>query len=374
MGARGKAPFKTLLTHGFIVDEQARKMSKSLGNYIGVMDQLSKRGADILRWWIASQNYQDDVRCSENLIAQAEDGYRKIRNTLRYCMGACGDFDPAHHSARPADCSIDLWMKMELQRLIRDVRAAFDDYEFHRAARLLYEFCTVQASAVYFSAVKDRLYCEAADSPRRRATQTVVHEMLLALVKLLAPILPHTAEEAWAHIPFRPASEPQSVHLASLPEFDEEMLRFAESLRPETTDLSQYASDELRPGPMWIWDRLLDLRSLGLAKLEALRNAAVKNPLDAEAVFKVPVGNEAVARFVQMYLPELEDMLGVGYARLERAESLPEGVGVDVEVLDSRQKYKRCARSWKRRPDVGSDPEHPDLSARDAKVMKELRR
>jgi isoleucyl-tRNA synthetase len=288
-------------------------------------------------------------------------------------MGACGDFDPAHHAAQPADHSIDLWMRMELHRLIRDVRQAYDDYEFHRAARLLYEFCTVQASAVYFSAAKDRLYCEAPDSPRRRATQTVIHETLLALVKLLAPILPHTCEEAWEHVPFRPADEPHSVHLAELPGFDAEMLRMAEAMRPETTDLASYEADGIQVGPMWIWDRLLDLRSAALVKLEALRNTAVKNPLDAEAVFKVAAGNDAAARFVQTYLSELEDMLGVGYARLERVAGLPEGVTVDVEVRDSRGKYKRCARCWKRRPDVGSDPPYPDLSARDAKVVRRFR-
>ena len=372
LGSRGKAPFRTVLTHGFIVDEDGRKMSKSLGSAIGVIAQLQKRGADVLRWWIASQNYQDDVRCSENLIAQAEDAYRKIRNTLRFCMGACRDFDPVHHTARPAEHSIDLWMKMEVQRLVRDVRQAYDDYEFHRAARLLYEFCTVQASAVYFSAVKDRLYCDAPHSPRRRATQTVIHEMLLALTKLLAPILPHTCEEAWEHIPFRPAGEPHSVHLAALPEHDAEMLRMAETLRPETTDLSAFESDEIQAGPMWVWDRLLDLRSAGLVKLEALRNSTVKNPLDAEAVFKVAAGNDAAARFMQTYVAELEDMLGVGCARLERPAELPEGVTVDVEVEDARGKYKRCARCWKRRPDVGSDPAYPDLSARDAAVMRGL--
>ncbi len=197
LGARGLPPFKTVLTHGYVVDEEGRtKMSKSLGNTMNVVDQLAKRGADVLRLWVASQNYQDDVRCGEGLIVQAEDSYRKIRNTLRFCMGSCSDFDPAHHAAEPSDHSIDKWMRMQLHMLIRDVRAAYDAYEFHKATRMLYEFCTVQASSVYMSAVKDRLYCEFPDANRRRATQTVIHEMLVAMVKLLAPILPHTCEEA----------------------------------------------------------------------------------------------------------------------------------------------------------------------------------
>jgi isoleucyl-tRNA synthetase len=374
LAAEGVPPFRTVLTHGFVVTEGGLKMSKSLGNAIDVIEQLDKRGADVLRLWVASQNYQDDVRCSDRLIAQAEDAYRKIRNTLRFVMGACADFDPAADAVEPAEHSIDRWMRLELHALIRDVRAAFDAYEFHRATRLLYEFCTVQASSVYMSAVKDRLYCEAPNSPRRRATQAVLHELLVTLVKLLAPILPHTAEEAWEHIPGRAAAgdEPRSVHFEMLPDCDEEMLEMAEDLRPVNPDLGAFSTDAIEVGPRWIWDRLMELRSSGLAKLEALRNAGVKNPLDAEAVFKVGSGNERAAQLVETYLGELEDMLGVGHARLERTGDLPEGEVVDVEVHDAREKYRRCARSWKRRPDVGSDADYPDLSARDAAVMRQL--
>jgi isoleucyl-tRNA synthetase len=372
LGACGKPPFATVLTHGWVMDEQGRKMSKSLGNTVDVIEQLQKRGADILRLWTASQYYPDDVRCSENLIAQAEDAYRKIRNTLRFCMGSCFDFDAAHHSVQPAAHSIDLWMRMELHRLIRDVREAFNTYEFHKATRAIYEFCTVQASSIYLSAVKDRLYCEAPNSPRRRATQTVIHEMLIALTKMLAPILPHTCEEAWEHIPFRPAVEPHTVHLASLPDFDAEMLNLAEDIRPVNADAATWTSDKLEAGPAWIWSNLLEWRSAGLSKLETLRNAGVKNPLDVEAVFRVARGDKATEAVVKTYLSELEDLLGVGYARLDYVDSLSEGVKVDVQVFDTREKYKRCARSWKRRPDVGTAASHPELSARDAAVMKSL--
>jgi len=375
LGAGGKAPFKTVLTHGFVVTEEGYKMSKSLGNAIDVMEQLDKRGADILRWWVASQNYQDDIRCSDALIAQSEDAYRKIRNTLRFCMGACSDFDPARHATDPPDNSVDLWMRMELARLIRDVRQAYDEYEFHRAARLIYEFCTVQASSVYLSAVKDRLYCESPDSVRRRASQTVIHEMLIALVKLLAPILPHTCDEAWEHIPSRPQDEPSSVHLALLPDHDRRMLELAEQLTPVVKDQAFFAADQIEPGPGWVWAQLMELRSAGLIKLEALRNAGVKNPLDAEAVFKVSQDNDDAATLIETHLKELEDLLGVGTAQIRRVrpeELAGEKTVVEVEVTDAREKYARCARSWKRRPDVGSDPDYPDLSARDAAVMREL--
>ena len=372
LGTAGKAPFRAVLTHGFVVTEDGYKMSKSLGNVIDVIEQLDRRGADILRLWIASQNYQDDVRCSEKLIAQAEDAYRKVRNTLRFCMGACADFDPAKHATEPTEHSVDRWMLLELHQLVRDVRAAYDGYEFHRATRLLYEFCTVQASSVYLSAVKDRLYCESPDAVRRRASQTVIHRMLDVLVRLLAPILPHTCEEAWAHIPNRAADEPDSVHLAALPECDEEVLRLAEDYRPVNPDLAALSGDKLTIGPAWIWERLMDLRGAGLVKLEALRNAGVKNPLDAEAVFRVAGDNDAAVKLMETYLREMEDLLGVGFARVECADDLPEGVTVDVEVFDTREKYARCARSWRRRPDVGSNDAYPDLSARDAAVMEEL--
>ncbi len=372
LGSRGQAPFRTVLTHGFVVDEDGYKMSKSDGNTIDVIDQLDKRGADILRLWIASQDYQDDVRCGENLIAKAEDAYRKIRNTLRFCMGSCSDFDPARDTVEPTEHSVDRWMLMQIHQLIRDVREAFDAYEFHKATRRMYEFCTVEASSIYLSAVKDRLYCESPDAIRRRASQTVIHLMLCSLVKLLAPILPHTCEEAWGHIPAKPADWPESVHLALLPEYDEDILSLAGDIRPVSADDGKWALDELRTGPAGIWDKLMDLRGAGLVKLEALRNAGVKKTLDAEAVFKVRAGDDEAMQIIETYRPELEDLLGVGYARVEFADDLPDGTTVDVEVLDSRERYERCARSWKRRPDVGSNEKFPDLSARDAAVMEEL--
>ena len=371
LGAVGVPPCRAILTHGFVVTEDGHKMSKSLGNAVDVVEQLSKRGADVLRLWVASQNYQDDVRCSEALIAQAEDAYRKIRNTLRFCMGACFDFEPHHHATAPADHSLDRWMRLELHRLVRDVREAYEAYEFHRAARRMYEFCTVQASSIYMAAVKDRLYCELPDSPRRRATQTVLHELLVVLVKLLAPIIPFTCEEAWGHIPSR-GDEAGSVHLALLPDVDEEALEVAEAVGTPWCSTMKVQAETINPSPAMIWARLLDLRQRGLIELESLRNAGVKNPLDAEAVFTHAAADASSAAFLEMYLPELEDLLGVGHARVESAEETPGDEPIAVGVEDAREKYPRCARSWKRRPDVGSDDQYPDLSARDAAVMKAL--
>ncbi len=343
LAAAGTCPFKTVLTHGFVVDEHGYKMSKSLGNAVNVQAELAKRGADIMRLWVASVNYQDDIRTSDALIGQIEDAYRKIRNTLRFAMGNCFDFDPAADRTDPDPHAVDAWMRGELDRLTAEVLAAYEAFEFHRVYRLIYEFCTVQASSIYMAAVKDRLYCDAADGPRRRATQTVLYDTALTLIRLLAPILPFTADEAWEALPNRPADLPDSVHLALMPE-------------PAATG-----------EPDADWAKLLAIRDEGLAQLEALRAAGVKNPLDAEAVVRVADNKEAA--WVQQYLTEVEDLLGVGSSRVEvfaKADAaLPE-----VHVADARDKYERCARSWKRRPDVGSDPDQPQLSARDAKVVK----
>ena len=372
LAAIGKCPFKNVLTHGFVVDENGRKFSKSTGA-VSVQQELGKRGADILRLWVASVNYQDDVRSSDALIAPLEEAYRKIRNTLRYAMGSCYDFNPAADAVQPAEHSIDRWMMLELNSLTASVLEAYEAFELHDAYRLIYEFCSVQASSIYMAAVKDRLYCDAPDSPRRRATQTVLHELLMTLTRLLAPILPFTSEEAWRHIPSRPTDTPASVHLARMPEPDSELTK-AYEIQPDLRDLATFSADHLQSGPGVIWQRLLDLRTSALVKLEALRNAGVKNAMDAEVVFHVAESDRAHLQLLELYRQELEDLLGVGYASIDVVAATAEPNTVEIEVLDSRERYKRCERSWKRRPDVGSDPEYPELSARDASAVRAMGR
>ena len=261
---------------------------------------------------------------------------------------------------------MDRWMRTELHRLIRDVRAAYDRYEFHRATRMLYDFCTVQASSVYLNAAKDRLYCDEPDGPRRRATQTVIHETLTVLTKLLTPILAHTCEEAWGHVPGRDPAEPDEVALARLPEPDGEMLALADEADAATDDLSALAANPDEATPARVWPRLLELRSRALERLEAFRSV-VKNSLETEIEFRV--GDEAARDLLSTYLVDLEDLTGAGYASVA---VVPDVDGVEIEVRDSRETYEKCARSWKRRPDVGSDPDYPDLSARDAATMRLL--
>ena len=343
LGAEGRPPFEAVLTHGFVVDEHGYKMSKSAGNVVSATEAVDRYGADVMRLWVASVDYQGDIKTSYNLIASLQDAYRKVRNTIRFALGAIADFDPSRHRVA-VDGGIDAWARMELHRLIGEVRRYYDTYAFYRIFRIMHDFCAVEMSSVYFTAIKDRLYCDAADSPRRRRTQTVLWELAAALIRLIAPILPHTADEAWSHLAARP-EDVDSVHLAHLPEPD-----------PDA------GSAELAAR----WERLLALRQLGMMELDRVKTQqGLKNPLDAEVVYVVPAADkELLAEFDD----ELADLLGAGCHRVRIEDGKPR-----VEVVDARDTYPRCARSWKRRPDVGSDPAWGDLSARDAAVMRGLR-
>ncbi|MHC4125328.1 MAG: isoleucine--tRNA ligase, partial [Planctomycetota bacterium] len=221
LGAIGKAPFKSVLTHGFTVDEKGMKQSKSLGNYINAQDEITKYGADILRLWVASVNYQEDIRCNDELIGKTQDAYRKIRNTLRYLFGNLNDFDPNTNSVPYRQMfEIDRWAMQQLQKLIANVQQAYEDFIFHRVFSLIYNFCTVEMSSIYMDLLKDRMYCDAAESLSRRSAQTAMHKILDNLIRMLAPVLVHTAEEAWDTMKFK-SQHLDSVHLAEMPTVEE---------------------------------------------------------------------------------------------------------------------------------------------------------
>jgi len=250
LGAIGKEPFKNVLTHGFTVDEKGMKQSKSLGNYINAQEEAAKYGADILRLWVASVNYQEDVRCTDELIGRTQDAYRKIRNTLRYLLGNIDDFDPNEDAiAYDRMFEIDKWAMQQLQKLITNVTDAYDNFVFHKVFSLLYNFCTVEMSSIYMDVLKDRLYCEGSDSLSRRSCQTAMQTILDCLVRMLAPVLAHTAEEAWAAMKFK-SQEVESVHLARMPKPD------------ESIDLKNQESR---------WQKIMGLRSEVLRVLEGLR-------------------------------------------------------------------------------------------------------
>jgi isoleucyl-tRNA synthetase len=348
LAATGQPPFKQVLTHGFIVKPDGTKVSKSDKEYVKAMDEINRHGADLLRLWCCSVDYQNDIPASPDAIKQFGDKYRKIRNTLRYLLSNLFDFNPATDAREVPQNSLDGWAFAELDVMIKDVREAYDAYQLHRAFRLLHDFCAVQISAIYGNAMKDRLYCDAPNSPLRRRCQTVMHRMLLALTKLLAPMIVFTVDETWEFITHKPADEQNlsSVHLALLP-----------------TSSDATVSDGQREE----WKLLMDLRDKALLQLDALKKeAGVNKAIDAEIVYHI--NDDKLRQQLQAYGADLEDLVGAGHHRI--ADDSAAGAAVQVKVIDRRNDYAACARSWKRRPDVGQDKEYPDLSLRDAAAVR----
>ena len=314
-----------MLTHGFIVKPDGKKVSKSDKEYVTATQEINTHGADLLRLWCCSVDYQGDIPTSPKVIKEFGDKYRKLRNTLRYLLSNLYDYDGVAVDV-PAD-SLDGWMLDQFDTLVRDVTAAYDEYQLHRAFKLLYEFCAVQVSAVYGNAMKDRLYCDAAASPLRRRAQAVMHSLLLGLTKLLSPMIVFTADETWGYIPHKPAGEADlpSVHLAHLP-----------------TGSGQTISDQTRAD----WATLMDLRSSALGQLDELKKSVGLNKsTEATAAYTLPDGlRERLTRFGL----DLEDAAGCGHFTVEAGEAA-------VRVVDARPTLTACGRCWKRRPDVTDD-------------------
>jgi isoleucyl-tRNA synthetase len=345
LGATGKPPFKQVLTHGFVVKPDGTKVSKSDKEYVTAMQEIDRHGADLLRLWCCSVDYQNDIPASPTAIREFGDKYRKIRNTLRYLLSNLYDFDPATDSRTIEAASLDGWALAEVNKLIGEVTAAYDAYQLHRTFRLMHDFCAVQISAVYGNAMKDRLYCEKADSPLRRRCQTVMRRMADCLIRLLSPMLVFTADEAWEHLPHKSGEEAAlaAVHLL---------------LGPNEAG-EQPTEEQTRE-----WALLMEMRDQALLQLDGLKKSVGLNKaLDAEVVYRV---DATLRQRLERYGPDLEDLVGAGFHSF--VDCPPGNNG--VEVVDTREKYKACARSWKRRPDVGSDPEYPDLSMRDAAVVR----
>ncbi|MFI5324449.1 MAG: class I tRNA ligase family protein, partial [Thermodesulfobacteriota bacterium] len=203
LGVTGRPPFKALLTHGFMVDAHGRKMSKSGGNALEVEELLKQHGADICRWWVSSLKYTNDVKVDWEFFKAAGEEYRKVRNTIRFLLGNIYDFDPEKDSVTFSEedrYSIDAWAMGELQKFVRETKEAYDGFQYKRASELIYDFCYDTLSAVYLAATKDRLYCERSGSRKRRRCQTAMYHIADGLIKLLAPILAHTADEAYLHL------------------------------------------------------------------------------------------------------------------------------------------------------------------------------
>ncbi|HUV62713.1 MAG TPA: isoleucine--tRNA ligase [Sedimentisphaerales bacterium] len=335
LGATGKPPFKAVLTHGFTVDEKGMKQSKSLGNYVNAQEEIAKYGADVLRLWVASVNYQEDVRCNDEIIGRTQDAYRKIRNTLRYLLGNIDDFDPAKNSV-PYDkmFEIDKWAMQQLQKLIAGVTEAYETSVFHRVFSLLYNFCTVEMSSIYMDVLKDRMYCDAADSVSRRSAQTAMYSILDGLIRMLAPILVHTAEEAWAAMKFKSA-DADSVHLAPMPKVDTSI---------------DYKSEQPR------WEKLMALRDEALRVLEGLRKEK-KIASNQEACVTFNCDEEDAGVLNAFGLEQFAALCIVSEVKLQKTSGA-------TTVSAQKSPHKKCQRCWNYWPTVGATPNHPDLCTR----------
>jgi isoleucyl-tRNA synthetase len=357
LGSVGKEPYKAVLTHGFTVDEKGMKQSKSLGNYVNAQDEVAKYGADILRLWVASVNYQEDIRCNDELIGRTQDAYRKIRNTLRYLLGNIFDFDPQKNSVAYSDMSeIDKWSMQQLQKLITEVTANYESFTFHRVFSLIHNFCTVEMSNIYMDVLKDRLYCDTADSRSRRSSQTAMYHIVDALVRMLAPILVHTTEEAWCVMQYKSA-DLESVHLTEMPQVD---------------DSIDTAESEKQ------WEKIMSLRDEVLGKLEDLRQnkiinsnqeafVSIRTPdSDLLSLIKDRLKKEEFASLCIVSEIEIGEPTGV-YFEGDDYKNITKETGNDIEARKSQN--QKCARCWNYWPSVGKNTDHPDLCQRCVEVI-----
>ncbi len=343
----GRAPYDAVLTHGFVVDGAGKKMSKSAGNVVAPQDVIKQSGAEILRLWVAAQDYREDLRISSEILNHLVEAYRKIRNTCRFLLSNLYDFDPAVHRVPYERLpELDRWALMKLGELIPRVRRAYEDFEFHAIFHALNNFCSVDMSAVYLDILKDRLYTFRKDSPLRRSSQTVLFDVLVALTKLMAPILSFTAEEIWRMLPatVRESSGALSVHLTSFPDPD-----------PQWKD-AQLAQR---------WERLLEWRKWAQEVLErARREKEIGSSLEAHVRLRA---KHEDYDFLKHYEADLPTLLIVSQVSLELlSESSRESRGVNV----AKSEHAKCERCWNYRPAVGTFPEHPTLCDRCVEAVR----
>ncbi len=341
--SNGQAPFREVVTHGFLVDARTGdKLSKS-GFLIAVDEVVSKLGADLLRLWIASIDFTDDLPMSWEILKERAEPYRKIRNTFRYLLGNLHDFDPAKD--RPRDLlDVDLWALAELNALVRKVTKHYEDYEFFRATQELHQFCVVRMSAMYFDILKDRLYTSRKDSPERRSGQAALYDILSALTRLFAPVLCHTAEEVWGRIPGRGA---ESVHLSSWPKAE-------------------------GPDPDPKWERVWAVRTEVCRELEKLR-AGGKIGKSLEA--KVTIHSTDAETLKALRGTDLTSVFIVSEAVVAGAPAGAETAGLKgLTLAVEKSSHPKCARCWNLRADVGRDAGHPALCGSCVDVMKNLNR
>ncbi len=360
VGTRECAPFKGVLTHGFVVDGKGKKMSKSLGNVILPQEMIDKFGAEILRLWVASEDYRDDVKVSEEILRHVSDAYRKIRNTIRFLLSNLSDFNPKEHRVTEDQYSeLDRWALTRYSELLRQIKRDYEFYEFHNIYHKLIKFCGITISSLYADILKDRLYCSGTNDPGRRAAQTVLHLILDGLLRLMAPILSVTAAEAWEHLHGLDENAPieRSVFFTEFPKpygivtYD-----------PELNELDSR------------WSRLLNLRGEITKVLEAARrDKTIGLSLDAEVLL---LAEGDLAGFLSGKEELLRELCIVSSLKIARTAdevaftASEEIAGLKIAVRPAPG--GKCERCWMISPSVGQDSEHPALCSRCAAVVRNV--
>ncbi len=346
---RGEAPYKAVCTHGWVVDGEGRKMSKSLGNGILAEEIIEQYGADILRLWVCSSDYHADIRISKEILKQLSEGYRKIRNTARYILGNLGDFNPETDCVADKDLlELDKWALYRLNDLVAKAVEGYETFDFHIIYHAMHNFCTVDMSNFYLDVLKDRLYADGAQSLSRRAAQTVIYRILRKLTLLLAPILAFTADEIWKFIPADKGYDGECVMYNQLP-------------TPEKNTVSEEFIAH--------WDRILILRDAANKALENARaEKRIGKPLEAKVVLHA---EGELYDFMSSVKEELADLFIVSQVEIagdtagEFVDESVEGLSVSILPADG----EKCVRCWKYSPYVGSHEKHPELCERCAQVV-----
>ena len=344
------APYKAVLTHGFVVDGEGKKMSKSAGNVVTPQEIIKQSGAEILRLWVASQDYQEDLRISQDILKQLIDAYRKIRNTCRFLLSNTYDFDPNQHRVPYEQLSkIDQWALMRLGRLIAAVQKAYDEFEFRQAVHEIDYFCSVEMSAAYLDILKDRLYTFPKNSQLRRGSQTVILEVIVALAKIMAPILSFTSEEIWRTFPesIRQHTDAPSVHLSSFPRGDP---------RWKNAEIEQD------------WSYLLPVRTVVQGALEKQRrDKVIGSSLEGTVVLyatseKYDILKKYENDLAMLFIVSQVQVIKSSVWSSEGHEAVDEELGIMVDVRKAES--QKCERCWNYRSAVGTNVQHPTLCDR----------
>ncbi len=335
----GIAPYKIVLTHGFIKDEEGRRMSKSLGNIVDPLEVCSKYGADVLRLWLASSDYFNDIRISQKIILQQVEVYKKLRNTIRYLLANLNDFSESQRVPYEKLLPIDKWALGRLQQIIKSVTEAYEDFEFSRAYNILVKYCSVELSSVYLDIIKDRLYVEGKNSLKRKSAQAVLYDILQSTLIMLAPILSFTCEEAYEHFS---GKRYQTIFAETWPKYRQE-----------------YVDEQL----LAEFDKLLEVREIVLKKLEEARQSGlIGHSLDAKVLIKT--SSREYFEVLEKYSRQLEEFLIVSQVHFDK--NADESI---IEVKVDKADGQKCERCWKYHPLTGVNPNFPGACPRCVEVL-----